>query len=371
MTDPSQKSKEITKLIELNDELENYFRNTVIPQLFVDSNYILRKFTPPAMKQFNLKPSDIGKHVNDLSDNIRFITLFENITEVIVSMKDFEKEIQTTDLRWFQMNILPYIIQKENKANGVIVTFIDITERINTLKEVEMLNADHENFIYSVSHDLKSPVINVQSLIQTFKEIEDKNSTESSSVVEMISTSIGNIKKIIDELGDLTTTRYNIATGGEKVRFENILEDVTLTLKAAIQKSGATIKTEFLASEINFSRKNIRSILYNILNNAIKYKSPERIPEIFVKTEEVKDYILLSIKDNGLGIAVDKLSMIFLEFSRISNSVDGSGIGLYIINKMVYGSGGKIEVESTLGHGTTFKIYFKILEAKQELSYKK
>jgi hypothetical protein len=62
----------IKTLIEHNDELENYFRNTIIPQLFIDANFILRKFTPPAMKQFNLVPGDIGRSINDIQDNFRF-----------------------------------------------------------------------------------------------------------------------------------------------------------------------------------------------------------------------------------------------------------------------------------------------------------
>jgi two-component system phosphate regulon sensor histidine kinase PhoR len=357
MTKSSEDAAQIKKLIGLNDELENYFRNTVIPQLFVDADYILRKFTPSAMKQFNLKMADVGKHVDALDNNIRFPTLMENIKEVIDSKQDLEKEIQTTDCRWFQMNILPYIIQKENKANGV---FIDITDRIQNLKEIEKLNADHETFIYSVSHDLKSPILNIEALVTAWKETEDKEGEEAASMVEMINSAVENVKKIINELGDISRTRYNLTKEPERVSFENILEDVKLTLKEKIRESGAKITSEINASEINFIRKNIRSILYNLLINAIKYKAPDRSQEIFIKTEKLKDYIMLSVKDNGLGIPADKKSMIFSEFARISNHVEGTGIGLYIVSRMVHAGGGKIEVESTEGKGTTFKIYFKI-----------
>ena len=81
------------KLIVLNDELENYFSNTIIPQLFVDADMILRKFTPPAMRHFKLTVNDIGRHIEDVSNNIRFPTIIENITEVIESNKDLEKEV--------------------------------------------------------------------------------------------------------------------------------------------------------------------------------------------------------------------------------------------------------------------------------------
>ena len=131
------KEKIIQDLIEHNDELENYFRNTIIPQLFVDADLVLRKFTPPAMKQFNLALTDVGKSIVDIKDNFRFPSIIENIQTVIDSNEILEKEIQTTDLRWYQMNIIPYIAQRNNKANGVIITFVEITFRINDLKEQE------------------------------------------------------------------------------------------------------------------------------------------------------------------------------------------------------------------------------------------
>src|SRR5690606_17887997 len=135
---------QINELTKLNDDLENYFRNTIIPQLFFDAHLMLRKFTPPAMKQFKLSPDDVGKSIYDVINNLRFPSIIENIQYVIDTGDILEKEIQTTDLRWFQMNILPYIKQRDKKTNGVIITFIDITSRIKDLKEQEKLIADHE-----------------------------------------------------------------------------------------------------------------------------------------------------------------------------------------------------------------------------------
>jgi two-component system phosphate regulon sensor histidine kinase PhoR len=79
--------------------VENYFRNTIIPQLFVDSDLVLRKFTPPAMKQFRLRPDDVGKPIAEIKDNFRFPAIMDDITHVIESNEILEKEIQTTDYR--------------------------------------------------------------------------------------------------------------------------------------------------------------------------------------------------------------------------------------------------------------------------------
>ena len=112
---------QLQNLIVINDELENYFRNTIIPQLFIDSHLHLRKFTPPAMKQFNLSSGDVGKYIGDITDNIRYPNIIENIETVIASGQILEKEIQTTDLRWYQMNIIPYVVVKTKQTNGVII----------------------------------------------------------------------------------------------------------------------------------------------------------------------------------------------------------------------------------------------------------
>src|SRR5690606_13690276 len=115
--------KKIKKLVELNEELENYFRNTIIPQLFIDADLILRKFSPPANAHFKLVKEDIGKSIFDIPSLSQLKGMVGRIKDVIETNVDIEDEIQTPDKRWFQMNILPYIIKRKNITDGVVVTF--------------------------------------------------------------------------------------------------------------------------------------------------------------------------------------------------------------------------------------------------------
>src|SRR5690606_40831628 len=124
MSDSNDKKRQIEVLIELNTELENYFKNTIIPQLFVDANLILRKFTPPAMKQFNFSPEDLGQPFIELVDNIRYSVIVDDVNEVIATGEIMEKEIQTNDFRWLKMNIIPYIEAIRNTTYGVIYTIV-------------------------------------------------------------------------------------------------------------------------------------------------------------------------------------------------------------------------------------------------------
>jgi len=343
----------------LNEDLENYFANTIIPQLFVDANLILRKFTPPAMKQFTLTQDDIGRSITEVIDNIRYPTLIQNIEEVIATGITLEKEVQTLDLRWFQMNILPYKVFKENSTNGVIITFVDITSRIKTLKDLEKLNADNSIFLYSFSHDIKQP-LSVLALLPDAMEyaFENKNKEYFTENINKLNRAVISIKKNVQELTALITANEQ-HTDPERVNIENIYEDVILTLKDEIYKYNIDIKTEFHTSEIFFSRKNLRSILFNLLNNAIKYRSTERPLCIVVKTEIIDRYIRLSVIDNGIGISSKFHNVIFERYSRVDKNISGAGLGLYIIRTMIENSGGKVEVESKEGGGATFNVYFK------------
>ncbi|GAA4431558.1 hypothetical protein GCM10023188_19220 [Pontibacter saemangeumensis] len=307
MEQPPKKSRAHRKLIELNDELENYFSSTIIPQLFVDADMILRKFTPPAMRHFRLSADDIGRHMDEVAGNVRFPTIIENIEEVIKSSKDIEKEIQTTDKRWYQMNILPYIIRKENKTNGVIITFIDINDRIEVLRQYERLNKRYENIIFSLTHDIQGPLSNMEGLVDVLKGA-CAGEADTAPLMDMLSLSVSNLRKTVVELADIGEgdTDTDFAKAAERVNFGNIIEDAQLAHKDKIYGTGAQIKTEINVPEINLSRKNGRSIVYNLLSNAIKYKAPDRAPKIRIKTEVSEGYTLLSVSDNGVGIGEDK-----------------------------------------------------------------
>ena len=343
-----------------NDSLQNYFENTIIPQLYVDAELVLRKFTPPAMKQFSLSNADIGKNMVDVVDNIRYPTIIENIEEVINTGIILEKEVQTTDKRWFQMNILPYIIRKENKTDGVIITFVDITTRIKILKELEKTNTDHNAFIYSVSHDIKQPltILNLMSEVLT-KSFNDRDIKTFETGIKTLNRAIENINIIIHELTAHATTTTDLSREHERLSIENIYEDVKLLLRDEMYNNDIAIKTDFETSEIQFSRKNLRSILFNLLINSIKYKSLNNTSIIEIKTYKDGDYIVLSVQDNGTGIDSKYHETIFEKNIRLSNISGGTGMGLYIVKTMLENNGGKINVESSIGEGAKFILYFK------------
>ena len=162
---------------------------------------------------------------------------------------------------------------------------------------------------------------------------------------------------IINELTDIGKLKNKYQAEEELLDFENILEDVRLTLAGMIMQSGAKITSEINVSEILYSRSKPRSIVYNLVNNAIKFQPSGQRLEIFIKTEKQKKFIVVSVKDNGIGIDPSKQHMAFTKYERIEKSVEGSGIGLYLVNEIVTNSGGEIVLKSELGKGAEFKVY--------------
>ncbi|MBW7675662.1 sensor histidine kinase [Chryseobacterium chendengshani] len=355
------KSQQIVSLIELNEELENYFSNTIIPQLFVDANLVLRKFTPPAMKHFNLKDEYIGNPLEEVEENFRYHSIIDNIKVVIATGKILEKEIQTTDLRWYQMNILPYIVRKENKTNGVIITFVDITSRIRDLKEQETMITEHELLLDTVAHDLKNPIHGLGMITELLRRLQKKNNMEKLPVLlNNIENSLESMKKVISDLMDSRWKEHSKVAAEELIDLESILEDVRLTLAPQIQESKAVINVNLECSEVTFVRRKLRSIVYNLVSNAIKYTSTDHNPEITITSVREKEYTVFSVADNGIGMNEEECKLIFEKFQRVKNTNEGSGVGLYLVKTMVDAAGGRIELESEPGKGSIFKIFIKM-----------
>jgi two-component system phosphate regulon sensor histidine kinase PhoR len=191
------------ELDDLNVDIENYLANTIIPQLYVDCNLILRKITIPAINQFNLTPDDINQNIQEVSEKINFPALLKHIKQVINTGNNLEKEIQTSDNRWFQMNILPYMIRNENKSDGVMITLIDITKRIEVITELEKVNAEQSTLLYKLSHNLKQPISNIGLLADELTEAFNKKDTDQFTVwIEILRSASGKMNKIIRDFSN-------------------------------------------------------------------------------------------------------------------------------------------------------------------------
>jgi signal transduction histidine kinase len=230
-------------------------------------------------------------------------------------------------------------------------------------RELANANFDLDSFVFTASHDLKSPIANIEGLISILSDAISKEELDREEIKQITDMMKSSLKRFSTTIQDLTAIveidKIGEDEADEALDLYEIVDSVRQDLQSLIAKSNATIRV--VAEErylSGFSRKNFKSIISNLISNAIKYRSPDRSPEVDVKMEKEGGKTHLSIQDNGLGIPAGKEERIFTMFKRLHDHVEGSGIGLYIVKRMVDQARGRIIVDSTQGKGTTFTIIF-------------
>lgn len=348
------------KLRQLNFDLANYFSNTIIPQLFVDTDLVLRIFTPPAMKQFSLTYDHVGSNISDIKDNLRYPHVVEDICEIIEDpAKNLEKEVQTTDGYWFQMNIVPYIDHEEDVIKGVIITFVDVTKRLLALREFEKLNSQHEILLYALAHDIKQPLSSISLVADgLLMAASNKDPRQFEKWAKTLKKSSRSIQALLE---DFTPGEMEEAGPSKKMmlNIKDICEDILTSLKMEIKEKKIKVSTDLKVAELIFPKSSLRSVIYNLIHNAVKFSDPQKASHIIIATEAIDDFVILYIQDNGLGIPLEDQRRVFEKSSRLSKKIQGTGMGLYVVNKMIENNGGHIELESKKGEGSTFKVFFK------------
>ena len=357
--------RKIDGLSHIYEELNFFIRNSRISQLIVSDKLFLKNFSPFTNQLFGINEGDIGKPINHIKLNLKYEKLRFDLTEVLNTQTTLYREVESNDGNWFQVTISPYLVQN-NDLGGVFICLNNITELKRNLQEqesrikhLELVNADLENFVYTASHDLMLPLNNIQSLTELLSDALKKNSSNTKSYLSMIKSAVQRFKKMLAELSDLGKIQAEILLGQNVVKFNDILDDLKIYLHEDLHATDATIELDLQITEVVFSAKNLRSILLNLIGNAIKYRSPERDPQIFISSHRLNGYIVLCVQDNGRGIKQEDIARIFEIYRQLDKGVKGSGIGLYLLNKIMHTAGGMVEVESEVGEGSIFKIYFK------------
>lgn len=261
-----------------------------------------------------------------------------------------------------------YVIHDENNIPYRMVgSMIDLTALKKTQEELERtnlnllkINADLDNFVYTASHDLKAPVSNIEGLIMTLEEELNTPNDDLKYILNLIKESVDRFKNTIKDLTDITKIQKDMQDDVGDIDPKEIINDVLVSIREMVLANKAHVNIECEpCPTIRFSKKNFKSIIYNLITNGIKYHHPEKEPIITVKLQDMDDRILLSVSDNGLGIPKSKQSKVFSMFKRFHDHVEGTGIGLYIVKRIVDNNKGSIELESEENEGTTFKVYLR------------
>ena len=267
---------------------------------------------------------------------------------------------------WVSFSMIP-ITNQEGEHSHWISIQRDITEEKKQEKEKEQLireltqnNKDLKQFSYITSHNLRAPLSNLTGLLNLMQEYPIEN-PELREIISGFSTSTNMLNETIDDLVKVVIIKDNPSIDKEEVLIKDVFENVFNQLSYLINIHKPILKIELeKVSILNVNKAYLESILLNLFTNAIKYRSPKRILRIFVSSKEINNAIVLTFKDNGIGIDLERnRDKIFGLYQRFHNYSDSKGLGLYLVKSQVESMSGTITVESEVDKGTTFTIIFK------------
>ena len=257
------------------------------------------------------------------------------------------------------------VVERDKNGNPVriIGTHTDISDQkekeqilLDALKVVNNQNNRLLNFAHIVSHNLRNQSGNISSLVN-LKEADMVDNDEFFSYISAVSKELSST---IENLVELVRVQNDVNDDKEKLNVNNYLGKVLNILVDNIHKNKINIIDKIDKNfSVNFNKSYLESILLNLTSNAIKYS--DRNKEAFIEyTQEVIDgYSVLVVKDNGIGIDLEKhKDEVFGLYKTFHTNENSTGIGLHITKNQIEAMGGKIEVESKVGEGTTFKVYF-------------
>lgn len=259
----------------------------------------------------------------------------------------------------------------------------DLTkEQLIDIVKVQKRTIDlQENFLINISHDLRSPVNSILSVLQCLKYLNGDNSKEikekTNEYRKIIKRNSLKIIKLIDNLIDTTKLEgENYKLNKTDIDIVNVVESIVDSIEVYANQKNINIIFDTNVEEfiINADLEAIDRIVMNLLSNAIKFSPIDETIEVTLNAEKNKVHI--SVKDNGMGIAEEEQKKIFNRFEQATNSKriegKGSGIGLDLVSYLVKGHGGKIELKSKLNEGSEFIVTLpigklNIIEEKHEL----
>lgn len=271
--------------------------------------------------------------------------------------------------RWFEVHAYP-------SDEGIAVYFRDITakkaaeqELSDTMRELERSNRELQEFAFVASHDLQEPLRKIQTFSERISSRSVQLDDEGRDYLKRMNSAASRMQALIIDL--LNYSR--VGTRGKDfgpVDLNQILAEVLVDMEAAIEESQAQIRVEPLPP-VRGDATQLRQVIQNLLSNALKFRAPDRRPELRVAVEaQDESGWTLAISDNGIGFDEKYLEKIFAPFQRLHarEAYPGTGIGLAIVKKIVERHGGAITASSAPGQGATFRITFTSVTSSESKS---
>jgi PAS domain S-box-containing protein len=303
----------------------------------------------------SIHPDDI-EHVKN--ENRRMFSTKKPITRIYRI-----KHAQTNEYIWIEDYVLP-VANGTGLIKELYGSARDITKRKTVELEREELMTELSKrynelaqFNYIVSHNLRAPVVHILGLAQLLGT--QTSGTEQKETIGYILEAAETMDELLHDLNVILSTRSTLNEKVERFLLSEVINLISTALKKEIDTTAARITTDIHpdAVELTSIKSYIQSAIFNLVNNAIKFRSEDRLPVIHIVVYNKDDNTIITVTDNGKGIDLEtNRDKIFGLYSKLNFHYEGKGLGLYMTKTQIESLGGTITVDSTEGVGTTFTI---------------
>jgi len=232
------------------------------------------------------------------------------------------------------------------------------------LRELDDLK---DEFISTVTHELRTPVTSIASLAKIIRDTPDLAAPERDKFLDIIVSESQRLSRIVNQVLDIEKLQSNhVGTDRKNIRLADVIHNAIASIEksATAQDIEILFDNDFDQAEIFANKDHVMQIMVNLLSNALKF-CPKTNGVIHITLLQKKSSAVVSIKDNGIGIPLHKQRDIFDRFTQVHNDTmgkpSGSGLGLYITKKLVTAYGGTITVQSAPNEGSTFLLTFPLV----------
>ncbi len=262
--------------------------------------------------------------------------------------------------RWIlQRNVI--VFDDMNRAVALEVIAHDIThrkkeeeEREQLIMDLEAKNAELERFTYTVSHDLRSPLVTIKGFIGMLKEdLENGNDENIKADLKRISGAADKMNNLLADLLELSRIG-RIINESSWAPLNGIIDTVKEMLHGKIVNRKVVFRVPENLPKIYGDIPRIEEVLQNLIENSLKFFGNQDNPEIVINAEETEKKVIVTVADNGIGIAPEFHEQVFGLFNKLDKHAEGTGVGLALVKRVIEVHGGDIRIESSAGEGSVF-----------------
>jgi PAS domain S-box-containing protein len=357
LTDITEKKKKEQEARKTETLFTQLFENSPFAIVMLSEDGMVRKVNKGFESLFGFNSTELyGHSLNKFIISDEFQSEGDSINKNIAESKIVRLETVRFNREKQRLNVIVYgvPVSLDEKTISIFGVYVDITERKKVEEELKIRNSELDNFVYKVSHDLRAPLTSILGLVNL--ATVPGNTDNPLEYLKMVGTKIGHLDNFITEvLSHSKNLKLDLQVS--KINLRELIEETFSSVNYLTGMDDMKLNVSVEGNNFHSDPWRLSEILRNLMSNSVKYRNASLTnPEISIQASVHEDKCHLKFADNGIGIPAQHLPKVFDMFYRAHEKSDGSGLGLYIVNKAVEKLGGQIKIESEHGKGTQFDI---------------